>query len=163
MRTFSGVSCFWCFGGQGLLADDRGLDRGFRSGKRGTERVADRLEDGSAGGCDGGVEEGVVTSQRDRHGSRLSFPETGAPFDVGEEEGDDLGLQVRHERPSLWGAFPGCREPGSGRGGARRARVSIVHGAAATVDEGALGAFTNPSIAACRDVHAVMMVPTARR
>ena len=65
MRTFKGVECFRRCGGQGLLADDRGLDRGFRRGKRGAERVADRLEDGSAGGFDRRVEEGVVASQRD--------------------------------------------------------------------------------------------------
>jgi hypothetical protein len=80
------------------------------------------------------VEQGIVTGQRDRHGSRLSFPETGAPFDIGEEESDVLGLQVRHERPSLRGALPSSQEPGSGRDGAGRARASIVLGAAKADD-----------------------------
>ena len=125
MRTFKGVSASGAVGGEGLLADDRGLDRGFRRGKRGAERVADRLEDGSAGGFDRRVEEGVVASQRDRHGARLSFPETGAPFDIGEEEGDDLGLQVRHERPSLMGSIP--RLPRTGLGERRSSSSPSVN------------------------------------
>jgi hypothetical protein len=147
-------------GGKSLLDDDRGRDSGLRGGKRGAECVTDRLEDGSAGGFDRRVEEGVVTSQRGRHGSRLSFPETGAPFDVGEEEGDDLGLQVRHERPSVSRAVPGSSRPGSGRGGAGRTTASIVHGFAAAEDEFALGSSIRTPVAMGRGVQAVMMVPT---
>lgn len=83
----------------------------------GAKGVADGLENSSAARFDRGPDEFIVPREGDTHRLRVGLPKPRAPFDVGEEEGDDFGVDVfvRALRTQGWMLSDAGAAPSLGR------------------------------------------------
>jgi hypothetical protein len=84
---------------QGDCGGDCGGDRVWNRWEGRLRSIADRLEEDAVFGGDGFGKEREVAIDESRHRLPVPLPESGAPFDIREEEGDGAA-GMRGHRPS---------------------------------------------------------------
>jgi hypothetical protein len=87
------------------LAGERGRDRAGGRGEGGVDGVPHRLEHRPPVRLDGFAQQGVVPAHGLPVGGRAGLEQAGAPLQVGEQEGDGPGRQLRqipHRRAIRW-------------------------------------------------------------
>ena len=80
-----------------------GMQCGTGAAKGRTEFIPDGLEDIAIPGLDGLAQDAVMLVQSAAHEKGVFFPETGAPFDIGEEKGDLAGRDHGLKYTGFWG------------------------------------------------------------